>query len=261
MRAAASVAMMSLVSLSLFVLVLPQCGEDSSESAKPWEIPDRGGRPLEETDPLPEIDEDDIEVEIVCGQFALPKYPWLDGRTYLIGEPGKEYAIRIINRSKAAVRAVVWVDGVNPSTLKFEDESSGWLIGEGKHAAIEGFWLSDNVLGTFVFTSPEDSLAAHEGLPRERVGEIRVAAYPGWIGMLHQHRNLAALGVGADKSQEPSGELGTGIGRRIVLSRGGSRLSSGVTFERAEDRAPVVKALYYDTPQSLCRRGVWRFCR
>ncbi len=261
MRAAESVAVVSLFSLSLIVVVLAQCGEDSSESAKPWEIPDRGGRPIAETDPLPEIDEDDIEVEIVCGQLVLPKYPWLDGRTYLIGEPGKEYAIRVVNRSKAAIQAVVWVDGINPRTREFEDESSGWLLDEGKKVTIEGFWLGDNVLGTFAFSSPKDSLAAREGKSKKRVSEIRVAAYPGWISMMHYHSDLRALEVDPDDQGEPPGELGTGIGRRIVLPGRVSRLPSGISFQRAEDVEPVVKTLYYDTPQSLCRRGVWRFCR
>jgi hypothetical protein len=100
-----------------------------------------------------------------------------DGRSYLVGQPGNEYQIRIRNRTGAEVLAVVSVDGVNAVS----GETAGWnqtgyVLAPYQTLSIKGWRKSLNRVAAFYFTEHAGSYAARTGRPHN-VGVIGVALF------------------------------------------------------------------------------------
>src|SRR5512135_431158 len=82
-----------------------------------------------------------------------------DGRRYIVGTPGHEYAVRIRNCTPERILAVTSVDGVNVVSV----ETAGWRKSLERTAA-------------FYFTDLRDSYAARTGRPAN-VGVVGVAVF------------------------------------------------------------------------------------
>ncbi|MEI9947481.1 MAG: hypothetical protein WDO74_00465 [Pseudomonadota bacterium] len=102
-----------------------------------------------------------------------------EGRSYLLGEPGLRYNIRIQNPTGQRVEAVVSVDGRDAMSGQPGDyvNQRGYVIPAYGSLLVEGFRRSMEEVAAFRFTSPEDSYSSRMGTP-QNVGVIGVAFFP-----------------------------------------------------------------------------------
>ncbi len=102
-----------------------------------------------------------------------------DGRTFLLGEPGLRYNIRVRNSTGQRVEAVVSVDGRDALSGQPGDyvNQRGYVIPAYGSLLVEGFRRSMEEVAVFRFTSPEDSYSSRMGTP-QNVGVIGVAFFP-----------------------------------------------------------------------------------
>jgi hypothetical protein len=202
---------------------------------------------------------------------VLPIY-WHDGRRYVVGKPGNEYAVRMRNGASGRILAVMSVDGVNVITGDTASpRQSGYVLSPYESTEIAGWRTSLSRTAAFYFTSLPDSYAARTGRP-DNVGVIGVAVFaerrrPIALGDLRRKdaavdeartaqapaspsaapRNEAAAGSVA---REQSSRLGTGYGRSEAS------YASYTPFERASEVPAETIAIYYDSYENLLAQGV-----
>jgi hypothetical protein len=200
---------------------------------------------------------------------ALPVY-WHEGRAYVVGKPGNEYAVRIRNRQREDVLGVISVDGVNVITGETAAAAqSGYVFAPYRQFDISGWRKNFASTAAFYFTSLPDSYAARTGRP-DNVGVIGVALYrkkaepppvtqPAPFAPAPLSRKDAASGAGASAEAQQSpraaaaerdDRLGTGHGR-IETSH-----TRQVGFERATAEPAETVTIYYDSYRNLLARGI-----
>jgi hypothetical protein len=107
---------------------------------------------------------------------VLPVYE-KDGRRYVVGTPGHEYALRVRNLTGARILAVTSVDGVNVVTGETASpDQSGYVIDAWGSVEVSGWRKSLERTAAFYFTDLGDSYAARTGRPNN-VGVIGVAVF------------------------------------------------------------------------------------
>ena len=201
---------------------------------------------------------------------------WKDGRAYIAGQPGNEYAVRIRNVAGEDLLAVVSVDGVNAITGETARSSQGgYVLGSYVSMDVSGWRKNMQRTAAFYFTTLPDSYAARTGRPDD-VGVIGVALFrrkppepvavePPWRPAPFAKSESSA---GAPSPAAPSAErneardsakraqadspLGTGHGRQ---ERNPARW---VEFERASAYPVETIAIYYDSMPNLVAQGVIR---
>ncbi|HSA90871.1 MAG TPA: hypothetical protein VLF42_13345 [Burkholderiales bacterium] len=174
-----------------------------------------------------------------------------EGRAYVVGKPGHEYQVRVSNRLREDLLAVVSVDGVNVITGQTAHPSqSGYVLSPRGSLEIRGWRKSLAETAAFYFTALPDSYAARTGRPDD-VGVIGVALF-----RRKQQPLPFAPGISepapAARAAEQDSRLGTGHGRREHSP------AVHVTFERATSAPAEVVTLYYDSHANLVARGVIR---
>jgi hypothetical protein len=101
------------------------------------------------------------------------------GGTYVLGQLGARYTLRVANHSGRRVEAVVSVDGrdaIDGRPADFRGKR-GYLIPAWGSVDIDGWRISHSEAAAFRFSSVPDSYAARTGNARE-VGVIGVAVFP-----------------------------------------------------------------------------------
>ncbi|HVY26325.1 MAG TPA: hypothetical protein VHB79_07215 [Polyangiaceae bacterium] len=118
-----------------------------------------------------------ISLEAVDGS-ALPTFRQ-GGTTFVLGEPGDRYNIRVDNPTGERVEAVVTVDGRDAISGDVGDYVSqrGYLIEPWGTLLVEGFRRSLDEVAAFRFTGRGGSYSALRGTP-QHVGVIGVAVFP-----------------------------------------------------------------------------------
>lgn len=119
-----------------------------------------------------------VQVDVFDRQngTALPVYQ-KDGRHYVVGVPGHEYAVRIRNCTNARILVVTSVDGVNVvSGDTASPQQSGYVLEPWGSVEIAGWRKSLERTAAFYFTDLGDSYAARTGRP-QNVGVIGVAVF------------------------------------------------------------------------------------
>ena len=119
-----------------------------------------------------------VQVDVFDRQngTALPVYQ-KDGRHYIVGVPGHEYAVRIRNCTNARILVVTSVDGVNVvSGDTASPNQSGYVLEPWGSVEIAGWRKSLERTAAFYFTDLGDSYAARTGRP-QNVGVIGVAVF------------------------------------------------------------------------------------
>jgi hypothetical protein len=107
---------------------------------------------------------------------VLPVYD-KDGRRWVIGTPGQEYAIRVCNATGGRVLAVMSVDGVNVVSGETASPSqSGYVLDPHECTDINGWRKNLSSINAFYFTELPDSYAARTGRP-DNVGVVGVAFF------------------------------------------------------------------------------------
>lgn len=100
-----------------------------------------------------------------------------DGRYYVVGKPGKEYRIRVRNRTGEEILAVVSVDGVSAVSGKTAAwEQTGYVLSPYQSYDVASGRKSLRRVAAFFFTQHENSYAARTGRPDD-VGVIGVAIF------------------------------------------------------------------------------------
>ena len=118
------------------------------------------------------------EVEVLIDGSVAPTYAH-DGETYVMGQLGARYTLRVHNHSGRRIEAVVSVDGRDvidgkPAELR---NKRGYLVPAYGTVDIDGWRISRAEAAAFRFSSVPDSYAARTGNARE-VGVIGVAVFP-----------------------------------------------------------------------------------
>ena len=197
----------------------------------------------------------------------LPVY-WHEGRAYVVGKPGNEYAVRIRNRQREDVLGVISVDGVNVITGESAvAQQSGYVLAPYRQFDISGWRKNMASTAAFYFTSLPESYAARTGRP-DNVGVIGVALYrkkadpvplsqsAPFASEQRQRKEAGnAAGASADapsapRSAERDDRLGTGHGR-VESSH-----TRYVGFERASSEPAETVTIYYDSYRNLLARGI-----
>ncbi len=109
---------------------------------------------------------------------SLPTFA-KDGRTFLLGEPGLRYNIRVCNPTAQRVEAVISVDGRDAVSGRPGDyvNERGYVVAAYGCQVVEGFRQSFEEVAAFRFTSPQNSYSSRMGTP-QNVGVIGVAFFP-----------------------------------------------------------------------------------
>ena len=167
-------------------------------------------------------------------------------RYFVAGEPGKAYAIEVINPGNRRIEVLESVDGRD--VLKDQAASlsnSGMVIGAWATWRNVGWRLNDNEVREFKFGSPEGSVAVQATGSAAGVGVIGVAVYTEkrqepkyWVtysgSNLAMSRGFPTLdSVGEVKSLARGADLGTGMGATVQDHVGHT------TFERASGVSTV----------------------
>jgi hypothetical protein len=118
------------------------------------------------------------EVEVLVDGVPAPTFSHR-GETYVLGQMGERYTLRVANRSARRIEAVVSVDGRDVMDGKPADFRSkrGYLVPAWETVEIDGWRLSQAEVAAFRFSSVANSYAARTGSARE-VGVIGVAVFP-----------------------------------------------------------------------------------
>jgi hypothetical protein len=203
---------------------------------------------------------------------VLPIY-WHDGRRYVVGKPGNEYAIRVRNGAPGRILAVMSVDGVNVITGDTaSSQQSGYVLSPYESAEIAGWRTSLSQTAAFYFTSLPDSYAARTGRP-DNVGVIGVAVFaertrPIALGDLRRKdaavdeartaQAPAPSSPAAAARNETAGALAREQQSRLGTGYGRSEASyaSYTQFERATQTPVETIAIYYDSYENLLAQGV-----
>lgn len=101
------------------------------------------------------------------------------GTTYVLGEPGDRYNIRVQNPTAERIEVVVTVDGRDAISGDVGDyvAQRGYLIEPWGSLLVEGFRRSLDEVAAFRFTGKGGSYSALRGTP-QHVGVIGVAVFP-----------------------------------------------------------------------------------
>ncbi|MEO5766909.1 MAG: hypothetical protein ABIS92_01035 [Polyangia bacterium] len=118
------------------------------------------------------------ELQVLLDGTPAPTYQHA-GETYILGQLGARYTLRIVNHTGRRVEAVAAVDGRDAMDGKPADVRTkrGYVVGPWSSVDVEGWRLSHAEVAAFRFSSVADSYAARTGSARE-VGVIGVAIFP-----------------------------------------------------------------------------------
>ena len=99
------------------------------------------------------------------------------GRTYVVGEAGRRYNLRISNQTAGRFEVVASVDGLDVIDGKAASPGKrGYILAPNSTLTIDGFRTSDDSVAAFRFAAVRDSYAARTGDDRN-VGVIGFAFF------------------------------------------------------------------------------------
>ena len=101
-----------------------------------------------------------------------------EGQTYVLGEYGARYNIRVRNRTGQRIEVVATVDGRDVISGREGDyvKERGYVLRPYGDVLIEGFRTSEQSVAAFRFTNPGNSYSSRMGTP-QNVGIIGVAVF------------------------------------------------------------------------------------
>ena len=118
------------------------------------------------------------ELQVLVDGVPVPTYEH-DGETFVMGQLGARYTLRVVNHTARRIEAVMSVDGRDAIDGKPADVRSkrGYLVPAWGSVDVDGWRLSRAEVAAFRFATVADSYAARTGNARE-VGVIGVAVFP-----------------------------------------------------------------------------------
>jgi hypothetical protein len=118
------------------------------------------------------------ELQVLVDGMPAPTF-FQRGGSYVMGQQGERYTLRILNHTARRIEAVVSVDGRDVVDGRGADYRSkrGYLVPAYGSVDIDGWRLSSAQVAAFRFSSVAESYAARTGSSRE-VGVIGAAIFP-----------------------------------------------------------------------------------
>ena len=166
-----------------------------------------------------------------------------NGRTWVMGERGQRYCIKVHNHSSRRIEAVISADGRDAIDGRPGHTSKrGYLIDPHDHLLVDGFRVSLSNVATFRFSSVANSYAARMGNARE-VGVIGVAIYQEYRRPRRRPRYYS-------KRYRPRDELGDADG-----ARGGAAQEAPAPEASAKADAPASRSGGYGRSSKSARRS------
>jgi hypothetical protein len=209
-----------------------------------------------------------LDMEIVDRSSGEVLTPYRHGgQSYVAGNPGDRYAVRLVNRTGQRVLVVLSVDGVNAVSGETAAPSqSGYVLDPWGRTEIAGWRKSMKEIAQFYFTALPDSYAARTDRP-DYVGVIGAAVFrekarprpvPPFLSQSAPFgRNESRASEAADSAAAPTAKamreserLGTGHGEREYAP------TQYTEFERASVSPGEVVSVRYDSRENLAARGV-----
>ena len=193
------------------------------------------------------------------------------GQHYVAGNPGDQYAVRLVNRTSQRVLVVLSVDGVNVVTGETASpDQSGYVLGPWGRVEVAGWRKSPEEVAQFYFTALPDSYAARTDRP-DNVGVIGAAVFrekvytPPPMPYLNEAAPAARAQAGSAAADAAAPEAATQVPSQAL--RKAERLGTGhgpreyaptryTNFERASDAPSEVLSVRYDSRPNLMARGV-----
>ncbi len=202
---------------------------------------------------------------------VLPIYTH-EGRRYVVGKPGNEYAIRVHNSAGGRALAVMSVDGVNVITGDTASPSqSGYVLDANGSFEIAGWRTSQSRTAAFFFTTLANSYATRTGRP-DNVGVIGVAVFSERPRVVqHFGGKLESQEAARDEADRPASpaaspssreraDSGAMVEKRSQIGTGYGRSETSYAqytdFQRASDTPTETIAIYYDSYENLLAQGV-----
>jgi hypothetical protein len=225
-----------------------------------------------------------VDLTVVDRETGQPLRVWRrDGRSFVAGQPGGRYGLRVTNRTDGRVLVVMSVDGVNVLTGETAGYGQrGYVFDPYQSYDVSGWRKSDTEVAAFTFAPLPRSYAARTGRPGD-VGVIGIAAFrervvaPVPVAPAYESspraRNDSDGGVdelvvtGQRAAPSPTApppaarmaperraeeKLGTAHGAREWS------VATTVTFERATPYPQLIRRIEYDTYDNLVASGVIR---
>jgi hypothetical protein len=192
------------------------------------------------------------------------------GQTFVWGNGGERFAVRIENPTSERVEAVLSVDGRDAVSGEVADFAvqRGYVIAPFSSVVVEGFRSSLDEVRAFRFTRPENSYSSRRGTP-ENVGIIGVAFFkerrraPIALKQRPRPHTKAAPEASAPEAarsrdaEAPAGprsstdNLGTAYGERRTS------FVTEVAFDREHSTRPsFTTTVRYDDRNGLVARGI-----
>lgn len=121
-----------------------------------------------------------ISVEVIINGKSAKQFSH-DGRIFIEGRKGSEYALRFKNHSSCRQEVVASIDGLSILDGKTASNTSqGYVLGPWQTADIPGWRLNNSEVATFQFGNKPDSYAAASG-KSTNVGVIGVKVFREYI--------------------------------------------------------------------------------
>jgi hypothetical protein len=173
-----------------------------------------------------------VDVQILVGGDAAPLYfaPGRWDRRYFRAMQGRDYAVRVHNRTDRRVGVLIAVDGlnvVNGERSNLRRTESMYVLDPYETATIRGWRTSLEQVRRFVFVDEERSYAERTGQANGDMGWIRVLAFEerrplAWFDAPRVRRSAADLGDaherGADEAKGMAGSAPAPVADRVQRS-------------------------------------------
>jgi hypothetical protein len=202
-----------------------------------------------------------FSMEVLVDGAPLAEYA-ARGLTYIEALEGREYSLRLGNRTGRRVAVALSVDGLNTIDAKTTTalEAAKWILDPYQTITIDGWQTSSSTARRFYFTSETESYGAWLGKTRN-LGVISAALFnerPRMISRVWEQKDAAGSRQDAPRAQskeaEPKSVLSeehpaTGIGQQVghVVTR--------IQFDAEEFPAAVLE-VRYEYRDALVRLGV-----
>jgi hypothetical protein len=216
------------------------------------------------------VDRDRFSMEILVDGVPLPEHV-ARGRTYVEALEGKEYTVRLTNRTGERVAVALAVDGLNSIDAKRTSarDARKWILDPWQSVTLEGWQTSGATARRFYFTTEKDSYGAWLGRTKN-LGLVSAAFFRekrpepvrDWSdgGNSGPERRREAPSAAREKSENESKAQGeadalagqsaaTGIGREV------DHRVRRVSFDQDDSPAAVVE-VRYEYRDALVRLGV-----
>ncbi|MCX7556401.1 hypothetical protein OS187_06140 [Xanthomonadaceae bacterium JHOS43] len=184
------------------------------------------------------------------------------GQSYVEGQPGRRYAVRLVNRTGARVLAVLSVDGINAVSGQTADpDQAGYVLGPYQSTDVTGWRKSLGEVAAFEFAALADSYAARTGRP-DHVGVIGIAVFQERLPV--PPPAIAMDGTRSKERLQPMERAGAAPAPAAPMAQSigtahGPREASQVSqtrFDRASRHPAEIVSLRYDRRENLVALGV-----